>query len=462
MQDSTDLTGLTTFLGVAAMLSAFVAVSVTATAFGLSVAQRRRDLALLRTIGATPRQVMRTIGAEAALVGAAGSAAGCLLGLAGAPRLAGWIVRQGLAPSWFRVDLTAGSALALAAAFLAGIAVALLSVLMAAVRAGTIRPTEALREAAVEPKRAGRLRLLSGLAALGCGLAALAAVALIFPSAATDPKTEAEIVILLIGGTALLSPVLLGWLTRPFGRGTAGMLLRANTLTGASRAAAAMVPMLIIAGLTATILGANDTASAAATAAERQQAAGASFVVLPAGTPGLTTALLTEIHGTSGVQATAVTDTTMLASQPQVTALHLEAPFPIPYPAIGIDRPSTALHLTLIAGSLRGLDDQTIAVDSSWNKRVGGTMRLWRPDGTPMSLKIVAVVAATLSGPSLIVDQRNAGATMPDRVYVKADSAAAAAALLAAVRSQHARAVPVSGWTAAVSDQQAEAEPGRP
>ena len=155
LQDATDLTGLTTFLGVAALLSAFVAVTVTATAFGLSVAQRRRDLALLRTIGATPAQVTRTICAEAALVGAGGSAAGCLLGLAAAPRLAAWIVRQGLAPSWFRVDFTPGSVLALVLAFLAGIAVAMLSVLVAAVRAGTIRPTEALREAAVEPKRSG-------------------------------------------------------------------------------------------------------------------------------------------------------------------------------------------------------------------------------------------------------------------------------------------------------------------
>jgi len=456
VQDSTDLTGLTTFLGVAALLSAFVAVSVTVTAFGLSVAQRRRDLALLRTIGATQRQVMRTICAEAALVGAAGSAAGCLLGLAGAPRLAAWIVRQGLAPSWFRVDLTAGSALALTAAFAAGVTVALLSVLMAAVRAGTIRPTEALREAAVEDKRAGRLRLLSGIAALCCGLGALAAVALVFPSAATDPKTEAEIVILLIGGTALLSPVLLRALTRPFGRGTAGMLLRANTLTGARRAAAAMVPALIIAGLTATILGANDTAAAAASAAERQQAANAGFVVLPEGTPGLTTALLNSIRAISGAQSTAVTETNMLAYQPQVTALHLEAPFPVPYPAIGIDKPSAALHLTVIAGSLRGLDDRTIAVDSSWHKHVGDTMRLWRADGTPMSLTIVAVVTATLSGPSLIVGQRNAGAVMPDRAYVTTGSKTATEALLAAVGSQHARAVPVSGWTAAVSDQQAE------
>jgi putative ABC transport system permease protein len=244
---------------------------VTATAFGLSVAQRRRDLALLRTIGATPKQVMRMVCAEAALVGTGGSAAGCLLGLVGAPQLAGWIMRQGLAPSWFRVYFTTGSVLALGVAFLAGVAVAVLSMLVAAVRAGTIRPTEALREAAVEPKRIGRFRLLGGLVAVSCGVAALAVVVLIFPSATMDPKAEAEIVILLIGGTALLSPFLLRPLTRPFGRGTAGMLLRANIRTGARRAAAAIVPVLITAGLAASILGAGDTANAAASAAERSR-----------------------------------------------------------------------------------------------------------------------------------------------------------------------------------------------
>jgi putative ABC transport system permease protein len=455
-RDTTELTGLTSFLGVAALLSAFVAVTVTATAFGLSVAQRRRDLALLRTIGATPKQVMRTVCAEAALVGAGGSAAGCLLGLAGAPQLASWIVRQGLAPSWFSVSFTAGSAAPLAAAFLAGVAVATASVLVAAVRAGTIRPVEALREAAIEPKRIGRLRLLGGLAALSCGVAALAAVALIFPSAATDPKTEAEVVILLIGGAALLSPFLLRPLTWPFGHGTAGMLLRANILTGTRRAAAVIVPVLITAGLTASILGASDTASAAASAAEHQQAAGADFVVLPSGTPGLTTALLNRIHSISGVEATAVADTDMLAYQPRITPLHLESPLPVSFPAIGIDQSSATLNLKVTAGSLTGLDDQTIAVGSSWNKHVGDTMNLWQPDGTPLSVKVIAVLAASLSGPSLIVDLHNAGAAMPGRVYVKTDSGTAQAALLAAVRSQPARVAPVSGWSAAVSDQQAE------
>jgi putative ABC transport system permease protein len=455
-QDATELTGLTTFLGVAALLSAFVAVAVTATAFGLSVAQRRRDLALLRSIGATPKQVMRTICAEAALVGVGGSAVGSLLGLAGAPQLAGWIVRQGLAPSWFSVHFTTGSALALVVAFLAGVAVAVLSVLVAAFRAGTIRPTDALREAAVEPKPIGRFRLLAGLVAVCGGIAALAAVALIFPSAATDPRTAAEIVILLIGGTALLAPFLLRSLTRPFGRGTAGMLLRANIMTGARRSAAVIVPVLITAGLAMSILGVNDTANAAASAAEHQQAANADFVVLPAGTPGLTTALLDRLHSVSGVEATAVTDTNMLAYQPRITSFNLQPPIPLPFPAIGVDQPSAALNPKVIAGSLTALDDQTIAVDSSWNEHVGDTMSIWQPDGTPVSLKVIAVVAASLSGPSLIVDQHNAGRAMPDRVYVRTNSASADAALLAAVRSQHARVVPVSAWSAAVTNQQAE------
>ena len=87
---------------------------------------------------------------------------------------------------------------------------------------------------------------------------------------------------------------------------------------------------------------------------------------------------------------------------------------------------------------------------------MGDTLSLWQSDGTPVSLKVVAVMAATLSGPSLVVDLHNAGEARPARVYVKTDSGASRAALAAVVRSQHARVVPVSAWTAAVSDQQAE------
>jgi putative ABC transport system permease protein len=456
VQDSTELTGLTTFLGIAALLSAFVAISVTASAFGLSVAQRRRDLALLRSIGATPRQVVRAVVVEAALVGAGGAAAGCLLGLACAPQLASWIVRKGLAPSWFGVSLSGSSVAPLVIAFVAGVAVAVASVLVAAIRAGAIRPAEALREASIEPKRAGRIRLLIGIVVALCGVVATAVVALFFPSAATDLKTQAEMVILLVVGTALMTPYLLRPLTRPFGGGTAGMLLRANVAAGAGRLAAAIVPVLIAVALTGAIPGATDTATAAAGAAEQQQAASANFVVLPTEGPGLTTAFMDQIRAISGVQETTVTDTSMLAYQPQITSFNFQSPIPIPFSAIGIDQPSAALSLKVTAGSLRGLNDQTIAVDSSWGKHVGDTMSLWQPDGTRITLKVIAVMAAGLSGASLVVDLHNADATMPSRAYVKVGSSAASAALLAAARSQHVQAVPALTWTAAVSSQQGE------
>jgi putative ABC transport system permease protein len=460
VEDDAELAGLTTFLGIAAAISGFVAITVIASAFGLSVAQRRRDLALLRTIGATPGQVARMVRAEAALVGVAGSALGCLLGVIWAPLLARWIAGRGLSPAWFSVQLDAGSVPAVVIAFLAGVAVAVVSVLLAARRAGLIRPTEALREAAVEPSRIGPARLFGGLGCLVAGIATLVAVALLFPSATSDAKTEATIVLLLVGGAVLLAPFLVGPLTRPFGRGTAGMLIRAGVRTGPGRAAAAVVPVLIAVGLSVSILGSSDTANAAAGAGLRQQASAADYVVLPAaGTPGLSTALVDRIDAIGGLDATAVTQTSLLAHEPAITRFHVEAPMPIPFTAIGIDHASAALSLPVREGSLAGLDAHTIAADSSWHEHLGATMRLWRPDGTPISLRVVAILAPSPSGISLVVDSGNTGDAMPSVVYVRlrgdaASGAAAVAALQAVVRQADDRVVLASRWSAAVSDQQ--------
>ena len=463
VQDDAELAGLTTFLGIAAAISAFVAITVIASAFGLSVAQRRRDLALLRTIGATPGQVARMVRTEAALVGVAGSALGCLLGVIWAPLLARWIAGRGLSPAWFSVQLTAGSVPALVIAFLAGVVVAVASVLVAARRAGLIRPTEALREAAVEPSRISPARLFGGLGCLVAGIATLVAVAVLFPSASSDAKTEAMIVLLLVGGAVLLTPFLVGPLTRPFGQGTAGMLIRAGVRTGPGRAAAAVVPVLIIVGLSVSILGSSDTANAAADAGLHQQASAADYAVLPApGTPGLTTALVDRINAISGLNATAVTQTSLLAHEPAITRFHFESPMPIPFAAIGIDHASAALSLPVREGSLAGLDAHTIAVDSSWHQRLGDTMSLWRPDGTPISLRVVAILAPSRSGVSLVVDSGNAGDVMPSVVYVRlrgdatVAAGAAVASLQAVARQADARVVPASRWSAAVSDQQAE------
>jgi putative ABC transport system permease protein len=449
-QDAAELTGLTSFLGVAALLAGFVMVGVTGASFGLSVAQRRRDIALLRVVGATPRQVMRLVYAEALLVGATGSAAGCLLGVVAAPALARWMADQGLAPSWFSVG---ASAAPLVIAFAAGIAVAALSVTVAAIRAGSIRPVEALREAAAEPRRLGRLRWAAGLLFLVCGAGMLLVVAVVFPADATDLQTQAMAVLLLIGGAALLAPFLVRSVSRLPEAGTAVTLVHASLRAQPRRAAAAVIPVMVAVGLSAAMLGVTGTAAAASSAAVRDQAAGASYVVLPASAPGLTTALAESVD--AGVPATVVTDTTVLAYEPAIApfGFHLEAPMPIAFPAIGIDHPSAAFGVPVRQGSLAGLSDDTVAVDTSWGLAVGGTLRLWLADGTPVALKVIAVYSSGLSGTSLILDQHNAGG-LPDRAYVRA-TPAWATAMRDVAGAEGARIVRAAGWSAAVSDEQA-------
>src|SRR3954462_8274449 len=130
-------------------LALFIAMFVVTSTMGLSIQQREREIALLRAVAATPRQIRRMIGWEAALVGLIGSAAGVWPGmlLGGQPGRA--LGRPGIVPSTFTVD--PGSWNPGAAAIAGGIAIALLAVLAAGRRAARVKPTVALGDAAVEP-----------------------------------------------------------------------------------------------------------------------------------------------------------------------------------------------------------------------------------------------------------------------------------------------------------------------
>jgi putative ABC transport system permease protein len=462
-QDAADLSSLESFLVIAAMVAAFVALYVTGATFSLSVRQRRRELALLRFAGATPAQVSRLVWTEAALLGMAGSSAGCGLGLLGAPVLAGWLASHGLAPAWFTAPLSGGSLAALGVAFLAGLVVSVGSVTVAAHRAALVRPAEALREAMVDPGGMTWPRSLLGFGLLGTGAVSLAGLVVAFPAAASDPKTEVTLAVVMIAGATIVSPALIGPLTRlftwPFGHGAApaAMLVRENTLSGLRRASATMAPVLICVGLAASIWGAADTANAATGHELRLQAAHTSFVVIPSGTPGLNQTVIDRVRSIPGTGTTSVAQTTLYAFTPPLTVFHLDAPTALPFPAEVING-TGAINLRVKAGALSRLSKRTIAVDSSWHEHVGATMKLWLADGTPVSLRIVAVFADGLGANSLVVSSQNAALSLPDRLYVRirsgANPAATEAALMAATRGDGARAVPTQKWTAAVSNLQ--------
>ncbi|QKG23469.1 FtsX-like permease family protein [Actinomadura verrucosospora] len=461
LRDRADLTSLTSFLGVAALLSASVSLYVTAGAFGLSVARRRRELALLRTLGATPLQVVRAVGVEALLVGAAGSAAGCLLGLGGGPLLARWLVRHEMAPSWFTVPRTAACVAPLALAFAAGVGVAVLAVLAASARAAAVRPAEALRAADVERRGTGLPRRLLGMAALGCGAVMLLGVAAVMPDAILDAKTDVEVALLLVGGAVLLAPTLLPPLIRvltwPFtrGAGPGGLLVRERVATGARQAAATVTPVMITLGLALAVLGATGTAQTVRNRGLHSQAAPADLVVLPSDASGLSPSLISRIRTVPGVKATAVTDTSVLTREPALTPFHLEAPTPVPFPAIAVDSPAV-LGLHVRQGTLDGLNDGTVALDRSWHKHVGQTVRLWLADGTPATLRITAVFDAEPGGPRLVLGPHRAGRDQPTRVYLRAAPATLAAVKAALGPDHQATAVSAARWAAAVTDRQAD------
>src|SRR3954463_1993078 len=133
-------------------LALFIALFVVTSTMGLSIQQREREIALLRAIAATPRQIRRMISWEAAIVGLLGSAAGIWPGAVLGEKLGDALVRHGIMPASFTVQADWMPA---AAAIGGGIAIALIAVLAAGRRAARVRPTLALADAAVEPRLIG-------------------------------------------------------------------------------------------------------------------------------------------------------------------------------------------------------------------------------------------------------------------------------------------------------------------
>jgi putative ABC transport system permease protein len=158
---------LRTFLFVFAGISLFVGAFLIVNTFSITVAQRMREFALLRMIGASRRQVLRAVIGEALLLGFVASAIGFLLGFGLAPGLKGLFKA-------FGADLPAEGIVfeprTLIVSLLVGTLITLVAAVGPALRATRVPPIAALQEAASLPRgRAARWRtpLAGAVAAVG-------------------------------------------------------------------------------------------------------------------------------------------------------------------------------------------------------------------------------------------------------------------------------------------------------
>lgn len=215
-------TSLTKFFTAFAILAMIVAAMVITNSFAILVAQRAKELALLRCVGARKRQVFASVLTEAAVVGALASVAGLFGGLGVAAALQVIVGALNGGETTVHVPLTARTVVASLAV---GVLVTVLAATLPARAATRVAPVEALRTPGEgKPARTGWFRPVIALALLVVGLSA--AVAALSVDVEAGAALAAVAMVALLAAALASGPLLAGPVVRMLGEVCAPMLGR--------------------------------------------------------------------------------------------------------------------------------------------------------------------------------------------------------------------------------------------
>ena len=345
--------------------------------FNVLVAQRLQELAVLRAIGATPRQVRRALGFEGLVVGLIGSVLGVLLGV-------GFVFVLEAILGRFNVELP-GSGVVLSASsvvqpILLGTVVTVISVMVPARRAARTEPIEALRDAAVESSPYSLRRLLLTVAVAVPSIAALAF--------GTGVRTVGAGLLGVFVATVAAGPilaVLTAKLTRPVMSriGLEGRLASDNTARNPQRTSITANALLIGVFLV-TLVSVAGTSIKEWVVAELDKIDSADFFLASSG-GSLDDELIGGIRSIDGVEV--------------VESFRRESVIADGRAAlVSTAQVDTLLDITDIevaAGSVDDLASGTIAADVDLGVDVGDLITLSAPAGSAIDLEVVAILELT-------------------------------------------------------------------
>jgi putative ABC transport system permease protein len=157
---------LMVFAGIALFVGSFIIWNT----FAMIVTQRSREIALLRAIGSTRRQVMRSLLVEALLLGAGASAIGLGLGVAVAKGLTALMGAVGMSLPTTSLQLEPRT---IWVSLVVGTVVTVVAAVSPARKATKVLPVEALRDATPGAAAPSRRRAVVGVVVIGLGLASL-------------------------------------------------------------------------------------------------------------------------------------------------------------------------------------------------------------------------------------------------------------------------------------------------
>ncbi|AQZ70935.1 ABC transporter transmembrane protein [[Actinomadura] parvosata subsp. kistnae] len=401
--------------GALAGTSLIVAILVVVGTFALSIQQRQRELALLRAVAATPRQLRRLVGGQALVVGVLagvpGAAAGVGLGLL----LHAAFVALGATPANLPLVVSPFPPLL---ALLATVAAAWAAARVSARRLARIRPVEALGEAALDDGRLPVWRLVAGPVLVAGAVTLTLVLSGLDTEAAATPVTMLTalfwtVAVSVLGplaarlAVAVLGPLLAGasrlvpsrkrtppgasrlvpsrkrtppGASRP-AKGASGFLAARNLRATPKALAAVLSPLTLMVAMTCTILFTQTTMGAAA---QEQAAAGTrADHVLPGAA-----ASAAEVGRVPGVRAV-------------TPVLRTSVRFGLDkYPAQAVVYDRRTLDLGVVAGTMDGFGKGAVALSSTAAAHLGlapgDRAALTLGDGTPATLKVAAVYSRGL------------------------------------------------------------------
>ncbi len=239
-------TALLVFAAVAVLVGGFLIFNT----FAVTVAQRSREFALFRTLGASRRQILTSVIAESVVIGVLASIVGIAAGLVVAPGLRGLLGAFGLDLGSTSNQLELRTIII---ALLVGVIATVVSGFVPARRATRVQPVEAMRDA--EPHAPARLRRRRIVVAL---VVEMLGVAMLLYGLLGDPGTASATAsvlgvgtLLMIFGLALLAPTLVRPLSSGIGKplepilGIAGRLGRENSTRQPQRTAVTASALMI-------------------------------------------------------------------------------------------------------------------------------------------------------------------------------------------------------------------------
>jgi putative ABC transport system permease protein len=237
---------LLVFAGVAVLVGGFLIFNT----FNITVAQRAREFALLRTLGASRRQVLRSVLAETAVVGVLASIVGVAAGVLVAPALRALMAAAGLELATTDLQLETRT---IVVGLIVGIVATIVSGIIPAHRATRVEPLIAMREA--DTPGGGKLRRRRIVAA--AGLALLGVVIMLYSLFGDFASGNAQALslgagaVVLMFGFALVAASLVKPLSNLIGRpverfrGLTGRLARENARRQPQRTATTASALMI-------------------------------------------------------------------------------------------------------------------------------------------------------------------------------------------------------------------------